>query len=103
MAAGTRLARQGVTNVAVEYAACHLAADLDPVRVNAISPALRRGCVGSAGRWQGRPAEQERRGNAGRTARRADDVVDAAMWLLRAGVISGETVHLGGGARRKTS
>jgi hypothetical protein len=40
MAAGTRLARQGVTNVAVEYAACHLAADLDPVRVNAISPAL---------------------------------------------------------------
>jgi NAD(P)-dependent dehydrogenase (short-subunit alcohol dehydrogenase family) len=33
----------------------------------------------------------------------ADDVVDAVMWLLRAGFISGETVHLEGGARHKTS
>jgi hypothetical protein len=27
----------------------------------------------------------------------------AEMWLLRAGFISGETVHLEGGARHKTS
>ena len=33
----------------------------------------------------------------------SDDVVDTVMWLLRAGFISGETVHLEGGARHKTS
>nr|WP_243876610.1 SDR family oxidoreductase [Streptomyces sp. 846.5] len=31
---------KGVTNGAVEYAARHLAADLAPVRVNAVSPGV---------------------------------------------------------------
>jgi len=34
---------------------------------------------------------------------RSDDIVDAVMWLLRAGFTSGETVHLEGGARYETA
>jgi len=33
----------------------------------------------------------------------ADDVVDAVMWLLRAGFVSGETIHVEGGARHKST
>jgi hypothetical protein len=33
---------------------------------------------------------------------KVDDVVDTVMWLLRAGFISAETIHLEGGARHKT-
>jgi NAD(P)-dependent dehydrogenase (short-subunit alcohol dehydrogenase family) len=32
-----------------------------------------------------------------------DDIVDTVMWLLRAGFVSGETIHIEGGARHKTS
>ena len=82
----------------------HLAADLAPVRVNAISPG-----VVDSGAW-----DRLGDGKAGLLSKSAagtlvgrygesDDVVDAVMWLLRAGFISGETVHLEGGARHKTS
>ncbi|MFI5690948.1 SDR family oxidoreductase [Kribbella sp. NPDC051586] len=95
---------KGVTNGAVEYAARHLAAELAPVRVNAISP----GIVDS-GAW-------DRLGDAkaslltksaantlvGRHGQ-SDDVVDTVMWLLRAGFITGETIHLEGGARHKSA
>ncbi len=33
----------------------------------------------------------------------SDDVVDTVMWLLHAGFVSGETVHVEGGARHKSS
>jgi NAD(P)-dependent dehydrogenase (short-subunit alcohol dehydrogenase family) len=95
---------KGVTNGAIEYVARHLAADLAPVRVNAISPGLvdsgawdrlgdgKAGLLGksAAGTLVGRYGE-------------VDDVTDTVMWLLRAGFISGETIHLEGGARHKTS
>lgn len=95
---------KGVTNGAVEYLARHLAADLAPVRVNAISPG-----VVDSGAW-----DRLGDGKAGLLSRsaagtlvgrygEAGDVVEAVMWLLRAGFISGETVHLEGGARHKTS
>ncbi|GAB2635208.1 SDR family oxidoreductase [Kribbella swartbergensis] len=95
---------KGVTNGAVEYAARHLAAELAPVRVNAISPG-----VIDSGAW-------DRLGDAkaslltksavttlvGRHGH-SDDVVDTVMWLLRAGFITGETIHLEGGARHKSA
>ncbi|MFH9400625.1 hypothetical protein ACH4JS_12645 [Streptomyces sp. NPDC017638] len=33
----------------------------------------------------------------------AHDVVDTVMWLLRAGFVSGETIHVEGGACHKTA
>ncbi|MFC8799017.1 SDR family oxidoreductase [Promicromonospora sp. NPDC057138] len=95
---------KGVTNGAVEFVARHLAADLAPVRVNAISPG-----VIDSGAWD--RLGEGKAGVLGKSAAgtlvgrhgESDDVVDAVMWLLRAGFISGETVHLEGGARHKTS
>lgn len=95
---------KGVTNGAVEHLARHLAADLAPVRVNAISPG-----VVDSGAWDRLGEDKARvlaRGAAGTLVGRhgePDDVVDTVMWLLRAGFISGETVHLEGGARHKVS
>ncbi|TDW81842.1 NAD(P)-dependent dehydrogenase (short-subunit alcohol dehydrogenase family) [Kribbella pratensis] len=95
---------KGVTNGAVEYVARHLAADLAPVRVNAISPG-----VVDSGAWD-RLGDSKvgllSKSAAGTLVGRygeSDDVVDTVMWLLRAGFISGETIHLEGGARHKTS
>ncbi|WP_410791159.1 SDR family oxidoreductase [Kribbella sp. C-35] len=94
---------KGVTNGAVEYVARHLAADLAPVRVNAISPG-----VIDSGAWDrlgdkktallDKSATGTLVGRHGETS----DVVDTVMWLLQAGFISGETIHLEGGARHKT-
>jgi NAD(P)-dependent dehydrogenase (short-subunit alcohol dehydrogenase family) len=95
---------KGVTNGAVEYVARHLAADLAPVRVNAISPG-----VVDSGAW-----DRLGDGKAGLLSRSAagtfvgrygepEDVVDAVLWLLRAGFVSGETIHLEGGARHRTA
>lgn len=95
---------KGVTNGAVEYAVRHLAADLAPVRVNAVSPGvvdsgtwdrLGDGKTGllsksAAGTFVGRHGE-------------AGDVVDTVMWLLRAGFVSGETIHVEGGARHRSA
>lgn len=91
---------KGVTNGAVEYAARHLAADLAPVRVNAVSPG-----VVDSGAWDrlgdkkaallSKSAAKTLVGRHGES----DDVVEAVMWLLGAGFISGETIHIEGGAR----
>ncbi|GHJ36640.1 SDR family NAD(P)-dependent oxidoreductase [Streptomyces sp. TS71-3] len=95
---------KGVTNGAVEYAARHLAADLAPVRVNAVSPG-----VVDSGAWDrlgdGKAALLSRSA-AGTLAGRhggTDDVVEAVLWLLRAGFVSGETIHVEGGARHKSA
>ena len=95
---------KGVTNGAVEYLARHLASDLAPVRVNAVSPG-----VIDSGAWD-RLADAKA-GLLGKSAAgtlvgrhgEIDDVVDAVMWLLRAGFVSGETIHLEGGARHKSA
>ncbi|MEU2354742.1 SDR family oxidoreductase [Streptomyces misionensis] len=91
---------KGVTNGAVEYAARHLAADLAPVRVNAISPG-----VVDSGLWDRlgdkKPAllsKSAAKTFVGRHGE-SEDVVDAVMWLLHAGFVSGETIHVEGGAR----
>ncbi|GGF12393.1 SDR family oxidoreductase [Williamsia phyllosphaerae] len=91
----------GITNGAVSFAVSHLAKELAPIRVNAISP----GIIDS-GTWDGMP-ESDRAalfdGVAGSIpARRVGttaDIVDAATWLLTAGFVSGETIHVEGGAR----
>lgn len=94
---------KGTTNGAVEFLARHLAADLAPVRVNAVSPG-----VVDSGAWDrlgDAKAGLLSRSAAGTLVGRhgePDDVVDAVMWLLRAGFVSGETIHLEGGARHKT-
>ncbi|MGW7686318.1 SDR family NAD(P)-dependent oxidoreductase [Kribbella sp. NPDC054772] len=95
---------KGVTNGAVEYAARHLAADLAPVRVNAISPG-----VVDSGAWDrlgDRKAGVLQKSAAGSLVGRhgeIEDVVDAVLWLVRAGFVSGETIHLEGGARHKVA
>jgi NAD(P)-dependent dehydrogenase (short-subunit alcohol dehydrogenase family) len=94
---------KGITNGAVEYAARHLAADLAPVRVNAISPG-----VVDSGAWD-RLGEKKAalltKSAAGTLVGRhgeTDDIVNTVMWLLSAGFISGETIHIEGGARHKS-
>ncbi|WP_299570284.1 SDR family oxidoreductase [uncultured Williamsia sp.] len=91
----------GITNGAVAFAASHLARELAPVRVNAISP----GIVDS-GTWDGM-ADADRgslfdgvaaTNPVGRVGR-SDDIVDAALWMMTAGFVSGETIHVEGGAR----
>jgi len=95
---------KGITNGAIEYAARHLAADLAPVRVNAISPG-----VIDSGAWdrlgEGKSALLSKSAAGTYVGRHGepDDIVDAVMWLLRAGFITGETIHLEGGARHKVS
>lgn len=94
---------KGVTNGAVEYAVRHLAAELAPIRVNAISP----GIVDS-GVWDGLGDERRHAlltkaaGTAlvGRAGERSD-IADAALWLLGAGYVSGEVIHVEGGARHR--
>jgi NAD(P)-dependent dehydrogenase (short-subunit alcohol dehydrogenase family) len=95
---------KGVTNGAVEYAARHLAAELAPIRVNAISPG-----VIDSGAWDrlgdakaGLLTKSAANTLVGRHGQ-SDDVVDTVMWLLRAGFITGETIHLEGGARHKSA
>jgi NAD(P)-dependent dehydrogenase (short-subunit alcohol dehydrogenase family) len=89
---------KGIANGAVSFTATHLAAELAPVRVNAISP----GIVDS-GAWDGKGEAKEAflttaagRTRVGRTGA-LSDVTDAVVWLLTAGYVSGETLHLEGG------
>ncbi|MGW6278380.1 SDR family NAD(P)-dependent oxidoreductase [Kribbella sp. NPDC055071] len=95
---------KGTTNGAVEYLARHLAADLAPIRVNAISP----GIIDS-GAWDrlgDNKAALLTKSAAGTMVGRygePDDITDAVMWLLQAGFITAETIHLEGGTRHKAS
>jgi NAD(P)-dependent dehydrogenase (short-subunit alcohol dehydrogenase family) len=89
---------KGIANGAASFAATHLAAELAPVRVNAVSPGLV-----DSGVWDGKgDAKQAFLGAAaartrvGRTGT-IDDVTNAVVWLLTAGYVSGETLHLEGG------
>lgn len=91
----------GVTNAAVSALATHLARELAPVRVNAISP----GIVDS-GTWDGMGSAAKADFLAGAASGTlvgrvgaTSDVVDAALWLMTAGYVSGETIHVEGGAR----
>lgn len=91
----------GVTNGAVAFLASQLAKELAPIRVNAISPGIT-----DSGTWNalGEQAKKELLKSASASslvgrAGIADDIADAAIWLLGAGFVSGETIHVEGGAR----
>lgn len=91
----------GVSNGAVAFLASHLAKELAPVRVNAISP----GIIDS-GTWDAIGAEAKQdlfdgvaASNLVGRAGASDDIANAAIWLLGAGFVSGETIHVEGGAR----
>lgn len=91
----------GITNGAVSFAATHLAKELAPIRVNAISPG-----VIDSGSWRWMEAadrEQFYRSSAeasfaGRVGSNSD-ITDAVLYLLSAGFMTGETLHVEGGAR----
>lgn len=91
----------GVTNGAVAFLVSHLAKELAPIRVNAISPGIT-----DSGTWnslgeQGKKELLESAAASGLVGRSgtADDIADTALWLLGAGNVSGETIHVEGGAR----
>jgi NAD(P)-dependent dehydrogenase (short-subunit alcohol dehydrogenase family) len=88
----------GVTNGAAAFAARHLAAELAPVRVNALSPGIVDSGAWDA-RGDGKPdflAAAAQRTLVGRTGT-VTDVTDAVLWLLQAEFLTGETIHLDGG------
>ncbi|MFF1573557.1 SDR family oxidoreductase [Leifsonia sp. NPDC058292] len=90
----------GITNGAVAFAAQQLAAELAPVRVNAIAP----GIIDS-GLWDARGAEKEAFLTAAAsrtlvgTTGTVDDIVDAVLWIMSARFFTGETLRLDGGRR----
>ena len=94
---------KGVANGAMEHLVIHLATELAPLRVNAISP----GIVDS-GAWDrlGEPGKAElsaRAANGTLVGRHGEpaDIDDAALWLLSAGYVTGELIHVDGGARHR--
>lgn len=91
----------GITNGAVAFAAKHLARELAPIRVNAISPGIT-----DSGTWDSMGEDSKQaflsdaaeNNLAGRPGHNTD-IAEAALWLLGAGFVSGETIHVEGGAR----
>jgi NAD(P)-dependent dehydrogenase (short-subunit alcohol dehydrogenase family) len=89
----------GISNGAVAFTARHLAHELAPIRVNAISPGIT-----DSGSWDSMGAGKQafmKEAAAGTLAGRVGinrDIVDTALWLLSAGFVTGETIHVEGGA-----
>lgn len=91
----------GVSNGAVAFLVEHLAKELAPIRVNAISP----GIIDS-GTYDAMSETDRQEMFAGVAASNlvgrvgtSKDIADTAVWLLGAGFVSGETIHVEGGAR----
>ena len=93
----------GVSNGAVSFLAQHLANELAPIRVNAISPGIvdsgTHDGLGEQGKQQ-MLAGAAQATLIGRTGTN-QDIADAAVWLLGAGFVTGETIHVEGGAQHK--
>ena len=90
-----------ITNGAVSFAATHLAKELAPIRVNAVSP----GIIDS-GSWDVMGEDTKRmffesaaQGTLVGRVGENSDIAAAVLWLLGAGFVSGETIHVEGGAR----
>ncbi len=95
------LSVMGVTNGAVAFLASHLAHELAPLRVNAISPGIT-----DSGTWDGMDAESRKglydgaaQGSLAGRVGQAQEVAEAAVFLLGSDYISGETLHVDGGSR----
>jgi NAD(P)-dependent dehydrogenase (short-subunit alcohol dehydrogenase family) len=94
---------KGAANAALSALATHLAVELAPLRVNALAPGIT-----DSGTWDRLPHERRRAlydsaaaaSLAGRVGT-LEDVTDAALWLLGAGWVTGETVHVDGGSRHR--
>jgi NAD(P)-dependent dehydrogenase (short-subunit alcohol dehydrogenase family) len=92
----------GVTNGAVAFAVSQLAKELAPVRVNAVSPGIiDRGACCDAMPADERPAflDDAAAGTLAGHVGHTEHIADAVMWLLTASFVSGETIHVDGGAR----
>ncbi|MEV0428150.1 SDR family oxidoreductase [Micromonospora sp. NPDC050495] len=94
---------KGTANAALAALVTHLAVELAPLRVNAVAPGLT-----DSGAWDGLPNERRRAlydsaAAASLTGRvgTLGDVADTALWLLGAGWVTGETVHVDGGTRHR--
>ncbi|WP_030181347.1 SDR family oxidoreductase [Streptomyces sp. NRRL S-813] len=94
---------KGTANAALAALVTHLAVELAPLRVNAIAPGIT-----DSGTWDRLPDERRRVLYDGAAAASLpgrvgtlDDVTDAALWLLGAGWVTGETVHVDGGSRHR--
>ncbi|MCW3678552.1 SDR family oxidoreductase [Burkholderia cenocepacia] len=90
-----------IANGAVAFAVEHLARELAPIRVNAVS----HGIIDS-GSWDslGGDRKQAFLESAARStlvgrAGTNDDIAKAVLWLLGAGFVTGETIYVEGGAR----
>lgn len=94
---------KGAANAALAALVTHLAVELAPLRVNAIAPGIT-----DSGTWDRLPGARRRalydgaakRSLAGRVGT-LDDVTDTALWLLGAGWVTGETIHVDGGTRHR--
>ncbi|WP_322027806.1 SDR family oxidoreductase [Burkholderia sp. BCC1977] len=90
-----------IANGAVAFAVGHLAKELAPIRVNAIS----HGVIDS-GSWDSLGSDRKEaflesavRSTLVGRAGTSDDVAKAVLWLLGAGFVTGETIYVEGGAR----
>lgn len=94
---------KGTANAALASLVTHLAVELAPLRVNAIAPGIT-----DSGTWDQLPDERRRAlydsaaatSLAGRVGT-LEDVTDTVLWLLCAGWVTGETIHVDGGARHR--
>ncbi len=94
---------KGTANAALAALVTHLAVELAPLRVNALAPGIT-----DSGAWDGLPPDRRRALYDGAAARSLagrvgtlQDVGEAALWLLGAGWVTGETIHVDGGSRHR--
>lgn len=94
---------KGIANATLGTLVTHLAVELAPLRVNAVAPGIT-----DSGAWDALPDERRRALYDGAAARSLagrvgslQDVTDAALWLLGAGWVTGETIHVDGGSRHR--
>jgi NAD(P)-dependent dehydrogenase (short-subunit alcohol dehydrogenase family) len=94
---------KGAANAALAALVTHLAVELAPLRVNAIAPGFT-----DSGIWDRLPDERRTALYDGAAAASLtgrvgtlQDVSDTALWLLGAGWVTGETIHVDDGTRHR--
>jgi NAD(P)-dependent dehydrogenase (short-subunit alcohol dehydrogenase family) len=94
---------KGVANGALEYVVAHLATELAPIRVNAIAPGIVDSGVWDTLGPDGKTGLLNRASEGSLVNRHGElsDVADAALWLLNAGYVTAELIHVDGGASHR--